>query len=61
MGLWYDEQVLKCKGKVGMSKNLLKKYKEEPAKLTVQQKDKLIMEYAPLIKFIVSISQFPAL
>jgi RNA polymerase sigma factor for flagellar operon FliA len=35
-----------------MSKNLLKKYKEEPAKLTAQQKDKLIMEYAPLIKFI---------
>lgn len=31
---------------------LLKKYKEEPAKLTSQQKDKLIMEYAPLIKFI---------
>lgn len=35
-----------------MSKNLLKKYKEEPAKLSPQQKDKLIMEYAPLIKFI---------
>lgn len=32
--------------------NLLKKYKEEPNKLTPQQKDKLIMEYAPLIKFI---------
>lgn len=31
---------------------LLKKYKEEPSKLTAQQKDKLIMEYAPLIKFI---------
>ena len=31
---------------------LLKKYKEEPSKLTSQQKDKLIMEYAPLIKFI---------
>ncbi|MCB0420540.1 MAG: FliA/WhiG family RNA polymerase sigma factor [Bdellovibrionales bacterium] len=32
--------------------SLLKKYKEEPSKLTAQQKDKLIMEYAPLIKFI---------
>ena len=31
---------------------LLKKYKEEPNKLTSEQKDKLIMEYAPLIKFI---------
>lgn len=31
---------------------LLQKYKEEPTKLTVDQKDKLIMEYAPLIKFI---------
>lgn len=31
---------------------LLKKYKEEPSKLTAQQKDKLILEYAPLIKFI---------
>ena len=37
-----------------MSNNvsLLKKYKEEPNKLTPQQRDKLIMEYAPLIKFI---------
>src|SRR3712207_4397770 len=32
--------------------SLLKKYKEEPTKLTSQQKDKLILEYAPLIKFI---------
>src|ERR1700759_5491779 len=32
--------------------NLLRKYKEEPNKLTPQQKDKLIMEFAPLIKFI---------
>ncbi len=32
--------------------SLLKKYKEEPNKLTPQQKDKLIMEYAPLIQFI---------
>lgn len=32
--------------------SLLKKYKEEPSKLTSQQKDKLILEYAPLIKFI---------
>ncbi len=31
---------------------LLKKYKEEPNKLTSDQKDRLIMEYAPLIKFI---------
>ena len=37
-----------------MSKNssLLKKYKEEPHRLTSVQKDKLILEYAPLIKFI---------
>lgn len=34
------------------SSSLLQKYKEEPNKLTPQQKDKLIMEYAPLIKFI---------
>lgn len=34
------------------SSGLLKKYKEEPHKLTVDQKDKLILEYAPLIKFI---------
>lgn len=34
------------------SNSLLRKYKEEPGKLTPQQKDKLIMEYAPLIKFI---------
>src|ERR1700755_2649617 len=41
-------------GKKGssMSSNLLRKYKEEPSKLSPQQKDKLIMEYAPLIKFI---------
>src|SRR5438874_1206441 len=32
--------------------SLLRKYKEEPNKLTPQQKDKLIMEYAPLIRFI---------
>src|SRR5690606_9821744 len=44
---------------MGMSKNsaakasaLLQKYKEEPSKMTASQKDKLIMEYAPLIKFI---------
>ncbi len=34
------------------SNSLLKKYKDEPNKMTPQQKDKLIMEYAPLIKFI---------
>ncbi len=32
--------------------SLLKKYKDEPNKLTTEQKDKLILEYAPLIKFI---------
>src|ERR1700684_1969654 len=32
--------------------NLLRKYKEGSSKLTSQDKDKLIMEYAPLIKFI---------
>ena len=31
---------------------LLRKYKEDPQKLTPRQKDTLIMEYAPLIKFI---------
>ena len=31
---------------------LLQKYKEEPTKLTPKQKDTLIMEYAPLIRFI---------
>lgn len=37
-----------------MSKNaaLLKKYKEEPKKLATSQKDDLIREYAPLIKFV---------
>ncbi len=30
----------------------LKKYKDEPRKITAQEKDKLIVEYAPLIKFI---------
>src|SRR6267154_1355883 len=39
---------------MGINNNatLLRKYKEEPSKLTAQQKDKLILEYAPLIKFI---------
>ena len=32
--------------------NLLKKYKEQPSELSAEQKDQLIMEYAPLIKFI---------
>jgi RNA polymerase sigma factor for flagellar operon FliA len=31
---------------------LLKKYKEDPRKLTSRQKDELITEYSPLIKFI---------
>ncbi len=37
-----------------MKKNAeaVKKYKSHPSKLTSQQKDKLILEYAPLIKFI---------
>src|SRR5438552_19050561 len=36
-----------------MSKNgLIKKYKEAPNKLTKEQKDKIILEYAPLIKYI---------
>src|SRR3989344_4837962 len=37
-----------------MAKNaaLLKKYKEEPKRLTQKQKDDLIKEYAPLIKFV---------
>jgi RNA polymerase sigma factor for flagellar operon FliA len=37
-----------------MAKNvaLLKKYKEEPKRLTQKQKDDLIREYAPLIKFV---------
>lgn len=30
----------------------LRKYKEEPTKVTPDQKDKLVLEYAPLIKFI---------
>src|ERR1044071_1154058 len=34
------------------SSSLLRKYKEEPSKVTPEQKDKLILEYAPLIKFI---------
>lgn len=35
-----------------MTGSLLKKYKENPKKLTSEQKDQLILEYAPLIKFI---------
>lgn len=35
-----------------MSSSLLKKYKEEPNKITAAQKDQLILEYAPLIKFV---------
>jgi RNA polymerase sigma factor for flagellar operon FliA len=34
------------------SSNLLKKYKESPAKISQEQKDGLIMEYAPLIRYI---------
>jgi len=32
--------------------SLLRKYKEEPSKITPEQREKLILEYAPLIKFI---------
>jgi RNA polymerase sigma factor for flagellar operon FliA len=37
-----------------MAKNvaLLKKYKDEPKRLSQNQKDDLIREYAPLIKFV---------
>ncbi len=37
-----------------MSKHsaLMKKYKEEPRKVTQKEKDALIMEYSPLIKFV---------
>ncbi|MEN0058775.1 MAG: sigma-70 family RNA polymerase sigma factor, partial [Bdellovibrio sp.] len=37
---------------MGKNAALLKKYKEEPRKLAANQKDDLIKEYAPLIKFI---------
>ena len=35
-----------------MSNPLLKKYKEEGNKISPKEKDKLIVEYAPLIKFV---------
>jgi RNA polymerase sigma factor FliA len=41
-----------AKSNTAKSSVLLKRYKEDPQKLTSDQKDKLIMEYAPLIKFI---------
>ena len=31
---------------------VIRKYKESPNKITQQEKDKLVIEYAPLIKFI---------
>src|SRR4028119_276177 len=31
---------------------MLKKYKEQPTRLSSQEKDKLILEYSPLIKYI---------
>lgn len=37
---------------IGHGSALLKKYKDEPTKMTPEQKNKLIVEYAPLIKFI---------
>ncbi len=39
-------------GNANTANNILKKYKEEPSKVTPEQKDKLILEYAPLIRFI---------
>lgn len=39
-------------GNANTANNILKKYKEEPSKITPEQKDKLILEYAPLIRFI---------
>lgn len=41
-----------AKNSTAKASALLQKYKEEPTKITADQKDKLIMEYAPLIKFI---------
>ena len=38
--------------KTGNSSALLKKYKDNPTKLSPEQKDQLILEYAPLIRFI---------
>src|SRR5476651_2486812 len=35
-----------------MSTNLLRKYKAEPNKITPEEKNKLVVEYSPLIKFI---------
>jgi len=35
-----------------MAKSSVKKYKESPNNLTQKQKDKLVLEYAPLIRFI---------
>ena len=40
------------KNTAAKASDLLRKYKAEPTKITSEQKDKLIMEYAPLIKFI---------
>lgn len=37
---------------MGKNAALLKKYKDEPKKLTQSQKDSLVKEYAPLIKYI---------
>ncbi len=37
---------------MGKNATLIKKYKDKPSKLTQNQKDQLILEYAPLIKFI---------
>ncbi len=41
-----------CMSSKTKASTLLKRYKENPQQLTSNQKDKLIMEYAPLIKFI---------
>lgn len=37
---------------MGKNAALVKKYKEEPKRLETTEKDKLVVEYAPLIKFI---------
>ena len=39
-------------GNANTANSILKRYKEEPSKVTPEQKDKLILEYAPLIRFI---------
>lgn len=48
-----ESSTIKASMKDAQGKNtLVKKYKDEPRKLTQAEKDKLILEYSPLIKFI---------